>query len=207
MKSSVGGQDPGKIRGGGRKICLPLPYTVSTQQNIEVNFRPTQVTILHSNMASNRTLLVLLLLTMMILGLANSKPVCSKERKGYKVKGESISSFKSKSIAKCQDACKRNNGCVAWAFKSDKKTTGSCELFSHGSLRKVGGTSRVSGTCTLDPKAPLFEVGGGAEDGIVIGGDDDCVIKVNGKCPQCPGNKFDYVSDTKCTCSDGSVCV
>ena len=80
-------------------------------------------------------------------------------------------------------------------------------IFSHGSLRKVRGTSRVSGTCTLDPKAPLFEVGGEVEDGIVLGGDDDCFIKVNGKCPQCPGNKFDYISDTKCTCSDGSVCV
>ena len=47
-----------------------------------------------------------------------------------------------------------------------------------------------------------------AEDGIVsLGGDDDCLIKVNGKCPQCPGDKFEYISDTECTCSDGSVCV
>ncbi len=156
-------------------------------------------------MVLKRTLLVVLL--SMILGFAHSKQVCLKAKKGYKALGESISKSNSKSAGKCRDACKGKNDCVAWEFQSLKKKTGSCELFSHGSLRKVGDKGRVSGTCSSDPKAPQFEIGGGVNDGIVIGGDNgDCFIKVSGKCPQCPGNQFDYVSETRCTCSDGSVC-
>lgn len=148
---------------------------------------------------------LLVLLLSVILQLGDSKQVCSSAKKGSKAVGELMSKSDSKSPGRCRDTCRKSKqDCVAWHFQAWKKT-GSCKLYSYGSLKKAGKKDSVAGTCSVDAKAPPFEIGGGVEDGIVFDG-DDCIIKINGKCPKCPGNQFDYLSDTKCTCADGSSC-